>query len=115
MSSSAAARGLRKEDRLDALFHALSHRARRALLTRLAEAPAMVTELAQPFAMSLPAISRHIRVLEQAGLVARSVDGRVHQCSLDALPLKTADRWLSRYRSLWEQNLESLARYAEKH
>lgn len=115
MSSSTVPRGLSKEDRLDALFHALSHRARRALLTRLAQAPAMVTELAQPFAMSLPAISRHIRVLEQAGLVARSVDGRVHQCSLDALALRTADQWLSRYRRFWEQNLESLARYAEGH
>ncbi|MGB6603498.1 MAG: metalloregulator ArsR/SmtB family transcription factor [Steroidobacteraceae bacterium] len=115
MSSSAAPRGLRKEERLDALFHALSHRARRALLSRLAQAPAMITELAQPFGMSLPAISRHIRVLEQAGLVVRSVEGRVHQCSLDALPLKTADQWLSRYRSFWEQSLESLARYAERH
>jgi DNA-binding transcriptional ArsR family regulator len=115
MSSSSAARELRTEDRLDALFHALSHRARRALLTRLAEAPAMITDLAQPFAMSLPAISRHIRVLERAGLVARSVDGRVHQCSLDARPLKTADKWLSHYRTFWERSLESLAHYAEKH
>jgi DNA-binding transcriptional ArsR family regulator len=115
MTSSATRRRARVEDGLDAVFHALGHRARRELLTRLAQAPASITELARPFSMSLPAVSRHVRVLEQAGLVARTVDGRIHQCSLDALPLHAADVWLSGYRRFWEERLESLARYVEKH
>ena len=114
MTSSATLRRGRLEDRLDGVFHALGHRARRALLTRLAQAPASITELARPFSMSLPAISRHIRVLEHAGLVARTVDGRLHRCALHALPLQAADVWLSGYRGFWEGSLDSLARYAEK-
>ena len=115
MTSSATLRRGRLEDRLDGVFHALGHRARRALLTRLAQAPASITELARPFSMSLPAVSRHIRVLEQAGLVARTVDGRIHQCSLDPLPLQAAEVWLSGYRKFWEESLDSLARYVEAH
>jgi DNA-binding transcriptional ArsR family regulator len=102
------------DDRLDLLFRALGDRTRRALLARLAEKPAMITELAEPFAMSLPAVSRHIRVLEDAGLVARTVDGRVHRCALHAAPLRSALAWLQHYRRFWEGNLESLARYAER-
>jgi len=101
------------EGELDLIFRALGDRTRRALLARLAERPAMVTELAQPFAMSLPAVSRHIRVLEKAGLVARTVDGRVHHCSLSATPLKDVELWLRQYRRFWEGTLESLARYVE--
>lgn len=101
------------EDRLDLVFRALGDRTRRALLARLANRPAMVTELARPFAMSLPAVSRHIRVLERARLVKRSVDGRVHRCSLDAAPLETAEAWLSRNRRFWTERLEALARYVE--
>lgn len=74
----------------------------------------MITQLAAPFAMSLPAVSRHIRVLERAGLVTRQVDGRVHHCILHALPLKSAQDWLQHYRSFWQQNLGSLASYVEK-
>ena len=73
----------------------------------------MVTELAAPFAMSLPAVSRHIRVLEQAGLVVRTINGRVHQCALDAAPLETADAWLLRYRRFWTGQLNALARYVD--
>jgi DNA-binding transcriptional ArsR family regulator len=101
------------DDRLDAVFHALGDRTRRSLLARLVARPAMVTELAKPFAMSLPAVSRHIRVLETAGLIARSVDGRVHQCSLAAGPLKSVEAWLSHYRRFWEGNLDALARFVE--
>src|SRR5216683_2622769 len=101
------------EGELDLIFRALGDRTRRALLARLAERPAMVTELAQPFAMSLPAVSRHIRVLEKAGLVARTVDGRVHHCSLSATPLKDVELWLRQYRRFWEGTLESLACYVE--
>ena len=112
LSSGARKRGS-ADDRLDAVFHALGDRTRRALLARLASRPARVTELAQPFDMSLPAVSRHIRVLESAGLIARSVDGRVHQCSLAAAPMKTAEAWLDRYRRFWEGNLDALARLVE--
>jgi DNA-binding transcriptional ArsR family regulator len=101
------------EDQLDLIFRALGDQTRRALLARLAERPAMVTELAQPFAMSLPAVSRHIRVLERAGLVARAVDGRVHHCSLSAAPLKDIEKWLRQYRRFWEGTLDSLARYVQ--
>lgn len=106
-------RGRSAEDRLDLVFRALGDRTRRALLARLAIRPAMVTELARPFAMSLPAVSRHIRVLERARLVARSIDGRVHRCALDVAPLETAEAWLSRHRRFWTESLEALARYVE--
>ena len=102
------------ERELDLLFRALGHRTRRALLARLAEKPARVTDLAEPFSMSLPAVSRHIRVLERACLVVRNVDGRVHRCSLDALPLEAVDAWLSGYRRFWTENLDALARYVER-
>ena len=104
MASRAGNSHVAADDRLDAVFSALGDRTRRALLARLAQAPARITDLAKPFAMSLPAVSRHVRVLEAAGLVIRAVDGRVHECSLDALPLKSAARhvWAScaRCRSL---------------
>jgi DNA-binding transcriptional ArsR family regulator len=102
------------DDRLDLLFKALGDRTRRALLARLTIKPHMITELAEPFAMSLPAVSRHIRVLEAAGLVARTVDGRVHECALVAAPLESADVWLHRYRHFWTGQLASLARHIEK-
>jgi DNA-binding transcriptional ArsR family regulator len=111
--SSAKREGASAEDRLDAVFHALGDRTRRALLARLARNPAMITELAQPFAMSLPAVSRHIRVLEGAGLLVRDIDGRMHRCSLNAKPFKTIERWLNHYRKYWEGNLQSLAQFVE--
>jgi DNA-binding transcriptional ArsR family regulator len=115
MLSSAPRKRASAEDRLDAVFHALGDRTRRALLARLAVQPACVTELAKPFRMSLPAVSRHIRVLESAGLIARSVDGRVHHCSLAAAPMQGAETWLNHYRRFWEGNLASLARLVESH
>jgi DNA-binding transcriptional ArsR family regulator len=101
------------DDRLDAVFHALGHSTRRALLARLAKRPALITELAEPFAMSLPAVSRHIRVLEDAGLVTRSVDGRMHRCSLNPKPFATIEGWLSHYRKFWQDKLAALAQYVE--
>lgn len=100
--------------RLDLLFRALGDRTRRKLIARLADGPATVTELAEPFAMSLPAISRHIRVLERAGLVARRIEGRVHHCALDPQGLGTAEAWLGQYRRFWEGQLRALARYVER-
>jgi DNA-binding transcriptional ArsR family regulator len=112
--SSALPKRFSPDDRLDAVFHALGDRTRRALLARLTRTPAMITELARPFAMSLPAVSRHVRVLEQAGLIVRTVDGRVHRCALNAAPLGSAAEWLRHYRRFWERNLDSLARYVEE-
>jgi DNA-binding transcriptional ArsR family regulator len=73
----------------------------------------MVTELAEPFAMSLPAVSKHLRVLEAARLVVREVDGRVHRCSLAPGPLRDIGRWVEHYRSFWEDTLDAFCRYVE--
>jgi DNA-binding transcriptional ArsR family regulator len=99
---------------LDRVFQALSNRTRRALLAQLDDGPQTVTALASPFRMSLPAISRHIRVLEESGLLTRTIDGRVHSCALNAEPLRDADRWLARYRRFWGETLHSLAAYVKE-
>jgi DNA-binding transcriptional ArsR family regulator len=112
MRSSAKTRNS-SEDQLDLLFRALGDRTRRALLASLAQKPAKITELAEPFDMSLPAVSRHIRVLEGAGLVVRTIDGRVHHCAPDFAPLRTAEAWLGHYRPFWEGTLEALAGYVD--
>ena len=98
---------------LDATFAALSDATRRGILARLATGEASVTELAKPYDMSLPAVSKHLRVLESAGLVARSKDGRVHRCRLEAAPLKSAADWIEHYRRFWEAQLDSLQRFLE--
>ena len=97
---------------LDSTFAALSDATRR-ILARLASGEASVTELAKPYDMSLPAVSKHLRVLESAGLVARSKDGRVHRCRLEAAPMKSAADWIAHYRQFWEAQLDSLQRYLE--
>jgi DNA-binding transcriptional ArsR family regulator len=101
------------DDRLDLVFHALGNRTRRALLQRLAKGAARVTDLAVPFDMSLPAISRHLAVLERAGLINRSVRGRVHSCALDVAPMATAEEWLAAYREFWNGQLDRLAGFLE--
>ena len=73
----------------------------------------MVTELAEPFAMSRIAVSKHLRVLEAAGLISRCVEGRIHRCSISPEPLREVERWLSDYRTFWTDRLEALARFAE--
>ena len=102
-----------RDDRLDDLFGALADRTRRRLLARLARSPATITELAAPFDMSLPAVSKHIRVLERAGLVVRTIEGRVHTCALDGSTLRGAAAWLDRYRTFWDDTLAALAEFAE--
>lgn len=104
-----SARHKSEADRLDAVFGALTDRTRRAMLARLVRGPATVTELAEPFSISLPAVSRHLKVLERAELIERRVDGRVHHCSLDPAALHRAESWLLHYRSFWEGALEALA------
>ena len=98
---------------LDHTFSALSDPTRRAILARLAQGGATVTELARPFDMSLPAVSKHLRVLENAGLMSRRREGRIHHCRLVGEPLQGAADWLEFYRSFWETRLESLADYLE--
>ena len=100
-------------DRLDLVFSALSDRTRRELVTRLADGPASISELAEPFDMSFVAVSKHVRVLERAGLVTRTIDGRVHHCALAARKLREATAWLDRYRVFWDDTLAALADYAE--
>jgi DNA-binding transcriptional ArsR family regulator len=112
-STAASKKNLRSEEALDATFFALSDRTRRALLARLAHGPMRVTDLAAPFDMSLPAVSKHLRVLEQAGLIVRAIDGRVHTCSLRAVPLEKIEKWIEKTRGFWEGTLDSLARYVE--
>ena len=93
---------------LDATFAALADPTRRAILERLAAGEASVTELARPFAMSQPAISKHLRVLERAGLITRHRDGKRRPCRLSATPLAIADEWIEAYRQHWEQQFQRL-------
>src|SRR5215831_19871545 len=97
-----------RSDRLDATFAALSDPTRRAILARLAKGDASVLELAKPFDMSQPAISKHIKVLERAGLVARRRDAQRRPCRLVAAPLREATDWLQRYADLWESRFQQL-------
>lgn len=100
--------------RLDLTFGALADPTRRAILARLSEGEATVGELARPFRVSRPAISKHLRVLERAGLVQRERDGRISRCELDAEPMRDASEWVERYRAFWEERLDSLSRYLER-
>lgn len=95
-------------ERLDATFAALADPTRRAILARLTLGEASVTELARPFAMSQPAISKHLKVLERAGLISRGRDAQRRPCRLEALPLADANNWLERYRQFWEGSFERL-------
>src|SRR2546423_15390571 len=98
---------------LDAIFSALSHPIRRAMLEQLAGGDATVSELARPHGVSLPAISRHLRVLEAAGLLKEDPEGRVRRCQIDAAPLSAAFGWLTRYRALWEDRSAPFAGHLE--
>jgi DNA-binding transcriptional ArsR family regulator len=93
---------------LNVTFAALADPTRRAILTRLAEGEASVMELAAPFALSQPAISKHLRVLEIAGLISKGRDGQRRPCRIEAEPLEAANAWLERYREIWERNYARL-------
>jgi DNA-binding transcriptional ArsR family regulator len=101
-------------DRLSATFGALADPTRRAILDRLASGETTVTELAKPFKMSLPAISKHLHVLERAGLIARGREAQWRPCRLQAGPLKDVADWIKRYRGLWEDSLDRLEEYLVK-
>jgi len=94
--------------RLDNVFHALSDATRRDMLRRLASREHTVSELAEPFQMSLAAASKHIRTLEDAGLIRRTVEGRTHRCRIEPGPLMGIGRWLRRYEKFWSNRLDDL-------
>ncbi len=98
-------------DHLSTTLAALADPTRRAILARLASGEASVTELAAPFEMSMPAISKHLKVLEQAGLIARGREAQWRPCRLEAAPLKDVAEWVDHYRSFWEQSLDRLGDY----
>ncbi|HXZ45149.1 MAG TPA: metalloregulator ArsR/SmtB family transcription factor [Pseudolabrys sp.] len=98
-------------DRLSSTFAALADPTRRAILARLALGETSVLKLAEPFEMSLPAVSKHLKVLERAGLITRGRDAQMRPCRIDARALKEADDWLEEYRRLWEQRLDRLDDY----
>lgn len=99
---------------LDRAFQALANRTRRKLIERLAEGEATVTELAEPFDMSLAAVSKHLAVLESAGLVRRRVQGREHHLSLDGTPMGAIQAWMIDYRRFWAHSLDALAGLVEE-
>jgi len=98
-------------DQLTTTFAALADPTRRAILARLASGESSVTELAEPFEMSLPAISKHLKVLERAGLIARGREAQWRPCRLEAGPLKEASDWIEHYRRFWEQSFDRLEAY----
>ena len=101
-------------DQLSSTFAALADPTRRAILARLASGEASVTELADPFEMSLPAISKPLKVLERAGLIARSRDAQWRPCHLEAGPLKEVSDWVEHYRQFWEESFERLDEYLKE-
>jgi len=100
-----------RDSQLDSIFHALADTTRRGILARLAHGTAVVTELAEPFDISLPAISKHLGVLEKAGLIHRHKDGRIRRCELNAGPLESASDWIKYYRQFWGDRFDSLENY----
>ncbi|MGA7489080.1 MAG: metalloregulator ArsR/SmtB family transcription factor [Xanthobacteraceae bacterium] len=98
-------------DRLSATFAALADPTRRAILARLVSGETSVTELAQPFDMSLPAVSKHLKVLERAGLIVRGREAQWRPCRIEPRALKAVDDWLERYRRFWEQSFDRLDEY----
>lgn len=112
MTSVALEAGAR--DPLSLVFAALADPTRRAILARLKGGPVTVGELGRPFEMTGPAVSKHLRVLERAGLVQRERNGRLSRCALDAAGLREAAEWLIEYRAFWTARLDALARYMER-
>jgi DNA-binding transcriptional ArsR family regulator len=98
-------------DQLSSTFAALADPTRRAILARLALGETSVTELAEPFRMSMPAVSKHLKVLERAGLIARGRDAQWRPCRLEAAPLKSAAQWIEEYRRFWEESFDRLEEY----
>ena len=105
---------LKESDKLSQTFSALASSTRRAILARLAEGEATVNELAEPFNMSLPAISKHIKVLERAGLIEQGQKAQYRPCTLNASPLKEVSHWTEQYRPIWEARFDQMESYMQK-
>src|SRR5437870_1413355 len=101
-------------DRLSTTFAALADPTRRAILSRLASGERSVTELAEPFDMSMPAVSKHLRVLERAGLIVRGRDAQWRPCRLQPAPIKEVSEWAEHYRAIWEQRFDRLESYLQR-
>lgn len=100
--------------RLDAVFTALADPTRRGMIARLSSGPATIGELGEPYGISKPAVTKHVKMLERAGLIRRKRDGRVHHCTLQAKPMQQAGAWIDRQRQFWEASLDALADLAQK-
>jgi len=103
-----------EDDRLSQIFAALANSTRRAILARLAEGEATVNELAEPFNMSLPAISKHIKVLERAGLITQGQKAQYRPCNIDVTPLKEISNWTEQYRHIWEASFDRMDDYIKQ-
>ena len=102
------------EERLSDTFAALANPTRRSILARLTEGAATVNELAEPFALTLPAVSKHIKILERAGLIVRGQQAQFRPCALDASPLREICTWAEQYRAIWEARFDRMDQYLEK-
>lgn len=102
------------QDHLTATFSALADPTRRAILGRLSSGEASVTEIAEPFEMSMPAISKHLKVLEKAGLIARGRDAQSRPCRLETARLRQANEWIANYRRFWDESLDRLEKYLKE-
>lgn len=102
------------QHRLDLVFGALAHPIRRGILTRLSSGEATVAELARPFQVSAPAITKHMRILEEAGLLSRKKQGREHHCRIEQRRLKEAQAWMERHRKFWNERLDALELYLKE-
>jgi DNA-binding transcriptional ArsR family regulator len=106
---------LNNSNRLDLIFHALADPARRIMVERLSKGPASVSELAEPLAMSLPAVIQHLQVLEASGLVHSEKVGRVRTCRIEPAVLRTTEQWITERRTSWEHHLDQLGDYLAEH
>lgn len=102
------------ETQIDRIFHALADQTRREILVKLASGEHTVQELAQPFKMSLPAVSKHLKVLEEAGFLKRNIQGRIHRCNMDPQPLEQVSQTIQRYEKFWKQQLDALEQFLKE-
>ena len=107
-------RMVNNQEGMDRVFAALADGTRRSMIRRLARGPAAIGELGRPHGISKPAVTKHVKVLERAGLVRREKHGRVHQCTLNPSPLRRAEAWIEHNRTFWERSLRSLAKLVEE-
>jgi DNA-binding transcriptional ArsR family regulator len=102
------------ENLMDAVFVALADPTRRGMIARLSKGPASIGELGRPYDVSKPAITKHVKILERAGLISRKKDGRIHRCRLNPKPMEEAEEWIEKHRKFWQGSLGKLARYLER-